>query len=202
MGVASSRSRGGRTTGALQPPWSLQSFCTWTAAKRGIGAVAEAVVTEETGARAIVSWATAGGVNARQNDERGELRRLLRVGVGGRDFVNRVPRAVGQHDFADRTQRNRAGALRRRDGKPACAGRIGVLHTNQHQRSTAGRVLSNRLRQVQVAARGGLERVRTGHGVRNKKTRGGGEAGILSPGIACPYRFPPIALRMRRRSLH
>jgi len=28
----------------------------------GMGAVAEAVVTEDTGARAIVSWATAGGV--------------------------------------------------------------------------------------------------------------------------------------------
>src|SRR6266496_2812364 len=62
MGVASTRSLGGRTTGALQPPRSLQSFCTWTAAKRGMGAVAEAVVTEETGARAMVSWARAGGV--------------------------------------------------------------------------------------------------------------------------------------------
>ena len=113
-----------------------------------MGAVAEAVVTEETGARAMVSWATAGGVNARQNDERGELRRLLRIGVGGRDFVNRVTRAVGENDFADRTECHRAGALWRRDGKTAGAGRIGVRHTHQHQRSAAGRVLSDRLRQV------------------------------------------------------
>src|SRR3954447_465807 len=62
MGEASSSSLGGRTTGATQSPSTLQSFCTVTAAKRGIGAVAEAVVTEDTGARAMVSCAIAGAV--------------------------------------------------------------------------------------------------------------------------------------------
>src|ERR1022692_3781638 len=62
MGEASTRSLGTEVTGAAQSPKSWQSLCVATAAKRGTGAVAEAVVTEETGARAMVSCATAGGV--------------------------------------------------------------------------------------------------------------------------------------------
>jgi hypothetical protein len=54
MGVASMESLGVR--GAVkQSPKSWQSLCGTTAAKRGMGAVAEAVVTEETGASAMVS---------------------------------------------------------------------------------------------------------------------------------------------------
>src|ERR1019366_8215601 len=62
MGEASTRSLGREATEAVQSPKSWQSLCMATAAKRGTGAVAEAVVTEETGARAMVSWATAGAV--------------------------------------------------------------------------------------------------------------------------------------------
>src|ERR1035437_655603 len=62
MGEASRRSLGTETTGAAQSPKIWQSLCMAAAAKRGRGAVAEAVITEETGARAMVSWATAGGV--------------------------------------------------------------------------------------------------------------------------------------------
>src|ERR1017187_9089555 len=62
MGEASTRSLGTETTGAAQSPKSWQSLSVATAAKRGMGAVGEAVVTAETGARAMVSWATAGGV--------------------------------------------------------------------------------------------------------------------------------------------
>src|ERR1017187_2303317 len=62
IGEASRRSLGTETTGAAQSPKIWQSLCMGTAVKRGIGAVAEAVVTVETGARAMVSWATAGGV--------------------------------------------------------------------------------------------------------------------------------------------
>src|SRR5450432_3001884 len=61
MAEDSRESLGGETT-VEQSPTILQSLCGTTAAKRGTGAVAEAVVTEETGARAMVSWATAGGV--------------------------------------------------------------------------------------------------------------------------------------------
>src|ERR1035438_5286525 len=62
MGEASTRSLGTRAGAELQSPKSWQSLCMATAAKRGTGAVAEAVVTAETGARAMVSCATAGGV--------------------------------------------------------------------------------------------------------------------------------------------
>src|ERR1035438_7070991 len=61
IGEASRRSLGTEMTGAAQSPMIWQSLCMGTAVKRGIGAVAEAVVTVETGARAMVSWATAGG---------------------------------------------------------------------------------------------------------------------------------------------
>src|SRR5260370_42385206 len=61
IGVASNESLGGATKGTTQSPNSLQSLCTATEEKRGTGAVAEAVITEETGARLMVSWATAGG---------------------------------------------------------------------------------------------------------------------------------------------
>src|SRR5450759_4965465 len=62
MGEASRKSLGKGAGALLQSPKSLQSLCGATAAKRGVGAVAEAVTTKETGARAMVSWATAGGV--------------------------------------------------------------------------------------------------------------------------------------------
>src|ERR1035437_2334700 len=62
MGEASRKSLGKRAGAELQSPKIVQSLCMATAAKRGMGAVAEAEVTEETGARAMVSWATAGGV--------------------------------------------------------------------------------------------------------------------------------------------
>src|ERR1019366_1629956 len=62
MGVASRRSLGTATTGTAQLPNIWQSLCAATAVKRGMGAVAEAVVTVETGAKAMVSWATVGGV--------------------------------------------------------------------------------------------------------------------------------------------
>src|ERR1035437_8116871 len=60
--LASRKSLGKGAGPELQSPMILQSLCMATAAKRGMGAVVEAVVTEETGARAMVSWATAGGV--------------------------------------------------------------------------------------------------------------------------------------------
>src|ERR1035438_2288183 len=62
MVVASSRSLGTATTGTAQSPNIWQSLCGVTAVKRGMGAVVEAVATVETGARAMVSWATVGGV--------------------------------------------------------------------------------------------------------------------------------------------
>src|SRR5271157_2957674 len=62
MGVASRRSLGSATTGTAQSPNIWQSLCATTAVKRGMGAVAEAVVTVDTGAKAMVSWATVGGV--------------------------------------------------------------------------------------------------------------------------------------------
>jgi hypothetical protein len=62
MGEASRKSLGKGTGAELQSPKIWQSLCMATAAKRGIGAVTEAVVTVETGAKAMVSWATAGGV--------------------------------------------------------------------------------------------------------------------------------------------
>src|ERR1035441_2027997 len=62
MVVASRRSLGTATTGTAQSPNIWQSLCGATAVKRGMGAVAEAVVTVETGAKAMVSWATVGGV--------------------------------------------------------------------------------------------------------------------------------------------
>src|ERR1039458_5228342 len=62
MGDASTRSLGRGGTESVQSPKSRQSLCMATAATRGTGAVAEAVVTEETGARAMASCATAGGV--------------------------------------------------------------------------------------------------------------------------------------------
>src|SRR5450759_624132 len=61
IGEASRRSLGKGAGAELQSPKILQSLCMATAAKRGMGAVAEAVITEETGASAMVSWATAGG---------------------------------------------------------------------------------------------------------------------------------------------
>src|ERR1039457_4278292 len=48
MGEASTRSLGREATELVQSPKSWQSLCMATAAKRGMGAVAEAVVTEET----------------------------------------------------------------------------------------------------------------------------------------------------------
>src|ERR1035441_8004027 len=63
MGVASTRSLGTPTTGATQSPNIWQSLCGTTAVKRGIGAVAEAVTTVETGAKAMASWQTGGGVS-------------------------------------------------------------------------------------------------------------------------------------------
>src|SRR5664279_2609971 len=62
MGVASRTSLGTAAAGAAQSPKIWQSLCAATAVKRGMGAVFEAVVTVETGARAMVSWATVGGV--------------------------------------------------------------------------------------------------------------------------------------------
>src|ERR1022692_1778295 len=62
MGEASTKSRGARVTGTAQSPNNWQSLCIATAANRGTGAVTEAVSTAETGASAMVSWATAGGV--------------------------------------------------------------------------------------------------------------------------------------------
>src|ERR1019366_3728812 len=59
---------------------------------------------------------------ARQGDEGGELRRLLHVRVGGRHFVDRVARTVGERDFADRTERDGAEAQRRGGGGAAAAG--------------------------------------------------------------------------------
>src|ERR1039458_6603796 len=116
---------------------------------------------------------------AGQGDESGELRRLLHGGVGGSHFVDRVARTVGEKDFADRTERYGAGALRRRDGKTTRAGGVGARDANQHQGSAAGQVLADGLRQVQIAARGGLERVRTGHGVRDIEVRGSREAAVV-----------------------
>src|ERR1035437_7391275 len=54
MGEASRRSLGTEITGAAQSPKIWQSLCLATAAKRGMGAGAEAVSTEETGATAGV----------------------------------------------------------------------------------------------------------------------------------------------------
>src|ERR1035438_51989 len=62
MGVASTTRLGPATTGAAQSPKIWQSLCAATAVKRGMGAVFEAVITVETGARAMVSWLTVGGV--------------------------------------------------------------------------------------------------------------------------------------------
>src|SRR5664280_2943592 len=62
MGEASTKSLGKRAGAELQSPKIWQSLCMATAAKRGTGAVADAVVTVETGARAMVSCATAGAV--------------------------------------------------------------------------------------------------------------------------------------------
>src|ERR1035441_4811470 len=62
MGVVSTKRLGPETLGAAQSPKIWQSLCGATAAKRGMGAVADAMVTVETGASATVSWATVGGV--------------------------------------------------------------------------------------------------------------------------------------------
>src|ERR1035437_162088 len=62
MGEASRGSLGREITGAAQSPKIWQSLRMATAAKRGMGAVAEAASTAATGARAMVSGATAGVV--------------------------------------------------------------------------------------------------------------------------------------------
>src|ERR1035441_7269955 len=120
MGVASSRSLGTATTGTAQSPKSWQSLCGATAVKRGMGAVTEAVVTVETGAKAMVSWATVGGV------KRG---RGMKVG-----------------NFTDRSERDGTGTLGRGDGGSAGAGSIGDRDANQHQGAPAGHVLADGLR--------------------------------------------------------
>src|ERR1035437_7569938 len=62
MGMASRKSLGTATTGTAQSPKIWQSLCATTAVKRGMGAVIEAVVTVDSGAKAMAAWATVGGV--------------------------------------------------------------------------------------------------------------------------------------------
>src|SRR6516164_2829336 len=60
IGDALRNSLGASGTG--QSPYIVQSLIVFTAAKRGTGAVVEAVVTAETGASATLALATLGGV--------------------------------------------------------------------------------------------------------------------------------------------
>ena len=167
-------------------------------AKRGIGALVDAVTTPDTGAYVTTLSSLDRNLNRvrREPQKCRKLRTLHRELVRIDHFINRVSRAVDDLQLRDRVKgdRPRSRRARRIDRRPARSRRIRARNQSQQQRPIHGRRIGSARRgQSEISARRRLHGIGPRDHTRHKQL-----SGLWEPRISHDKSGPRVRIQIRR----